>query len=262
MKRIIALLLVAILLAPFSADAAKKKTRRKSSAAPTASVVVGPEKNYADGLVTRTYSIKKKVRVETIGGAQRMDCSLSMEYPVGGPEAVVNAMRRWIKGEIGEKYPGSIDDPQAMAKWVASQWSDIQENIEIKVAYANDKIVTLSDNSSAYMGGAHGASALICATFRLSDGRILTNADMPRFSQWNIARKLADVFECSTADVVDILFNGIPSEYPERNPYILADGAHITWGEYEIAPYAAGIIDVVLSNNPADFAGTPAAAYF
>lgn len=76
-----------------------------------------------------------------------------------------------------------------------------------------------------------------------------------------MAQLMSRTLECKPSEVTDYLFQGIPTEYPDC-VYLGTDGMHIVWGPYEIAPYAVGVIDVLLSGNKADFSGTVSGEYF
>lgn len=261
MKKSIILLIVALIFGVVSADAAQKKTRKRTTAAPALTVKEGAVKEYADGFTTQVFSIKKNVRVPGAGGTQRMECSISVEYPMSGPTTLVANARLWIKNQINRDYKGAIDNPKAMLLATAKSWSDVQETNDIKVVYSTAKAITYCDEAYAYMGGAHGGGGHSYATFLFGNGRQMTKSDLPRFSKWNMAQLMSKTLECSPSEVSDYLFQGIPTEYPD-GVYLGADGIHIVWGQYEIAPYAVGEIDVLLSGNKADFSGTASGEYF
>ncbi|MDE6099936.1 MAG: DUF3298 and DUF4163 domain-containing protein, partial [Paramuribaculum sp.] len=212
-------------------------------------------------LVTQVFSIKKSVRVQSIGGPQRMECSISVEYPMSGPTTLVANARLWIKNQINSDYKGALDNPKAMLLSAAKSWRDAQETSDIKVVYSTGKSITYCDEAYSYIGGNHGMGGNLHATFLFGNGRQLTKSDLPRFSKWNMAQLMSRTLECKPSEVTDYLFQGIPTEYPDC-VYLGADGIHIVWGEYEIAPYAVGQINVLLSGNKADFSGTASGEYF
>ncbi len=261
MRKHIILLIVALIFGVVSADAAQKKTRKRTAAAPALTVKEGAVKEYADGLVTQVFSIKKKVRVQSYGGAQSMECSISVEYPISGPTSLVANARLWIKDKINSGFKGAIDNPKAMLLSAAKSWRNEQEVSDIKVVYSSGKAITFCDDTYAYMGGAHGTGGKYYVTFLLDNGRELTKDDLPRFSKWNMAQLMSRTLECKPSEVTDYLFQGIPTEYPDC-VYLGTDGMHIVWGPYDIAPYAVGVIDVLLSGNKADFSGTVSGEYF
>lgn len=124
-----------------------------------------------------------------------------------------------------------------------------------KIAETN-KYITLSITSYEYLGGAHGSTAMQGITFSKLDGkkindRVLKNS-RPKGLNNIIKNGLKKYFaECGTtiksdADLADQLLleegksvNDLP--LPAEGLYINTQGIVFCYGQYEIAPYAAGI---------------------
>lgn len=126
----------------------------------------------------------------------------------------------------------------------------------VKKIAETSKYITLSISSYEYLGGAHGSSAIQGITFSKFDGkemneRILKNA-RPKGLNDIVKQGLKRYFtECgstikSDADLADQLIleegksvNNLP--LPAGGLYISAQGIVFCYGQYEIAPYAAGM---------------------
>lgn len=128
--------------------------------------------------------------------------------------------------------------------------------IKVKKIAETDKYITLSISSYEYLGGAHGSTAMQGITYSKLDGkeindRMLKNS-RPKGLNDIIKKGLKRYFaECGTtiksdADLTDQLLledgksvNDLP--LPAEGLYITPQGIVFTYGQYEIAPYAAGI---------------------
>lgn len=126
----------------------------------------------------------------------------------------------------------------------------------VKKVAETSKYITLSITTYEYLGGAHGSTAMQGITFSKLDGkeindRVLKNS-RPKGLNNIIKNGLKKYFaECGTtikndADLADQLLleegksvNDLP--LPAEGLYISAQGIVFCYGQYEIAPYAAGI---------------------
>lgn len=126
----------------------------------------------------------------------------------------------------------------------------------VKKVAETTKYITISITTYEYLGGAHGSTAMQGITFSKLDGkkindRVLKNS-RPKGLNNIIKNGLKKYFaECgetikSDADLADQLLleegksvNDLP--LPAEGLYISAQGIVFCYGQYEIAPYAAGI---------------------
>lgn len=123
--------------------------------------------------------------------------------------------------------------------------------VNVKRAYETAKLITYQAEAYAYGGGAHGMSYTVYASFRKSDGRLLTWNDVVLGKQQArlsplIVDGLSQYFGMTdfTALKGRLQIEGDYSRtkfpLPQGNPGLSADGLHVQYGLYEIAPYAAG----------------------
>ncbi|MCM1349052.1 MAG: DUF3298 and DUF4163 domain-containing protein [Firmicutes bacterium] len=242
----------------FDADAkvTRKSGRAKTRTTATAALTVkkGAVKNYADGLQTQEFSIK------------RGKSDILVEYPIAGNTQLVSAMRNWIKDMVCENYTGSLDTPDAMmTKAIKAVERGETLNEEVKVSYINDKVITVQLQSYLYMGGAHGMPGDVSRTFLLSNGTALTNEMLPSDSQLRslIASGLCQYFEvANTSELADCMMCPV-NELTKGVPYITDKGLVFKYGPYEIAPYAAGMPEAVIPvNKIKPLLGSTAAKFF
>ncbi len=232
---------------------AKRKTtstaKRKTTAAAPA-VVKGGVNTYGDYLTTQQYSIKKG------------SSSISIEYPTGGNEALVEALRTDIASKLAydcnnnSAYLNLKNDPAALLKLAIKPYSrsctpfgDGCETIESEYAitYHTDNVVTMNCSSYTYSGGAHGAAYASPGTYLVSTGEVLTDDMLPPIDRMReiIAKALTEDIGSSVTDWKNgdagffVSYNDL--QYPSANPYVNSDGLNFLYGLYEIAPYAAGM---------------------
>lgn len=222
----------------FNANAAKKRTATKKTrtAATAATVKKGASHSYGNGaLSTQEFTYKKG------------KSSLMVEYPVSGDEQLVTTVRNWIKTVMCDQYSGSLTTPDAMMKKTLSLLDRGEEiQVEIKVAYNNDKVITAIYNQYWYGGGAHGGTSIVPATFSLSNGAILTEEMLPSISTLRpyILQGIADAGGLSLEGVKEMCFDS--GQIPMGTPYVMADGLNVIYQQYEIAPYVAGLPNAVI----------------
>lgn len=136
-------------------------------------------------------------------------------------------------------------------------WSEITE---ISVTRADDKLFSLSDNSSSYAGGAHPASYYYGHTYDSNTGKELKIGDIVK-EDADVATAIADqiwnvyddheMFFSSTkeelrANIQEIIDGGY------LGFYVTNDGVTFLFSPYLIAPYASGCVQVDISyaENP------------
>ena len=182
---------------------------------------------------------------------------LSVEYPVSGPDILLQNIREWISESLGGKYNGDLADGKAlfdhyfgeMGREMTADEYEMYNQVTIKKVYENSKVVTFLYEGYAYAeGGAHGMQTTKGATFRKSDGRKFTAKllDGSYKYQDEIKAGLKKYFEVSTDDALmeqlqldDAAGGELP--FPSTDPWITDRGVVFCYPPYEIACYAAGM---------------------
>lgn len=245
MKKLIVALMAVVLVCSGGYAQKKRSGKSKGKASTSLAVTKGNTSEYGNGcLSTQMFSLKK--------GKEN---KLEIEYPTGGNPELVKAVRNYIKDCLDNKFMGSLDTPDALMKKVMKDKKDIApgrggESLseEIKVAYANNNIVTFEDEGYMYMGGAHGASWTGGETFLVADGQVFDESMLPSFSVMKpyILSGLAQYFGVSAKDLGEELMGSVDSlDYPGVF-YIKDNGLNFVYQQYEIAPYSAGIPTAVV----------------
>lgn len=193
--------------------------------------------------------------------------SIEAEFPKKSDAIVVNSIQEWMSEMLGSTYTGSYSKGKQMLKYyVSTTMKNLKEDNEdvctelyydahFKKAYETDLLVTYYFTMETYLGGAHGSYYVEGVTFRKVDGR---RVDASIF----LPSKSTEVSEMITKAVQKQYFEVddekefrsmlLVEEYmpylpmPETAPVYLKKGIGITYQQYEIAPYAAGLPTCVL----------------
>lgn len=252
----------------------KKQAATTSSADADSTTVVAPtEKALTDKLTT------KKITKSLKNDAGEFD--LTIDFPEGGNATLVNAIREYISESLGSTYGGGEDeslqgsysgdlaDGEKMAtyyfdlkvKEFNGMYNDMKQDgmpevpeltssIKITKDYETDKVVTFHYNSYENGGGAHGGAVGSGMTFRKSDGRRIDWDLFTTVKMQSILRDgLKEYFEVKTDDELTgclTLNDSFILPMPVTPPLFGKDGIIVTYQQYEIASYAAGMPSFVI----------------
>jgi len=225
-------------------------------------------KNEKD-LVTDSIGFEKKDKY--------VECGIVADVPTHGDEMFCNILKEFISEQLGGTYHNGYTDMDSLISYygkmrldelhgMAKEMEGIDfagfpytYNASIRKIYETDKVVTYQTVISQYLGGAHPFTYTSAATFRKSDGRRfgneIFNEKFNEVSQELIKDGLKKYFEVKTDEELrSSLLN--TTNYcilpmPQNPPYFTKDGIVLSYGQYEIAPYAAGMPSVVIPYDEA-----------
>ena len=216
--------------------------------------------------------------------------SLDIDWPkeTGKNIVSVNAVRDWIKehlsflNEYKNVYEGNMNDADALTKFYGDSYKKRFEatddfpapalsfDIQVKKEFENDKCVTYTYLLDQYLGGAHGGRTHYGATFRKSDGKIMTNFitnnDSSDEGLNNIIKKgLMKYWEIDNEETLyEYTWENAVTKYyaklPDHSPCFVKDGLLFSYQEYEIAAYAAGAPEFVVPYDEIEKYLNPSAA--
>ena len=216
--------------------------------------------------------------------------SLDIDWPkeTGKNIVSVNAVRDWIKehlsflNEYKNVYEGNMNDADAITKFYGDSYKKRFEatddfpapalsfDIQVKKEFENDKCVTYTYLLDQYLDGAHGGRTHYGATFRKSDGKIMTNFitnnDSSDEGLNNIIKKgLMKYWEIDNEETLyEYTWENAVTKYyaklPDHSPCFVKDGLLFSYQEYEIAAYAAGAPEFVVPYDEIEKYLTPSAA--
>lgn len=230
-------------------------------------VEVNEEESVPTELATKRVSKKE--------GLGNWTYSFVADYPIGGNPLLVNSIREWISESLGGTYSGNLADTTSLFNHYAKEnlseddGTDIDSDDEFSfegvneseftIIWQNDKLVTYQMKEYWYGGGAHGGTFISGFTFRKSDGRLF-GSDMFKVKailQDELREGLKTYFGATTDEELEkeLFLSNYESvsnlPMPKADPWIDKEGVHLVYGEYEIAPYAAGLPEIVIPLNKA-----------
>lgn len=201
-----------------------------------------------------------------------VECSIVADAPVQGYEPLCNIIREFISEQLGGTYKDGYADMDSLisyyVKFHSAELHDMTKELErtdfagfpysyyasIRKIYETDRLVTYQTVITQYFGGAHPSTFASARTFRKSDGRRfgseIFNEKFNLRSEKLIKDGLKKYFEVTTDDELRSCLLNIAPYYtipmPQNPPYFTKDGIVLSYGQYEIAPYAAGMPGLVI----------------
>lgn len=204
-----------------------------------------------------------------------VECRIIADMPVDDGDVLCNIVREFISDELGGSYTGGYADMDSLlsfygrtkydemydaAKEAGSPYSvPYSYDASIRKVYETGKLVTYQIVISEYWGGAHPLTVSTAVTFRKSDGRRfgkeIFNASFNEKSSDILSDGLKKYFEVKTDKELKSCLLGMENfiiiPMPQNPPYFTKDGIVLSYGQYEIAPYAAGMPAVLIPYDEA-----------
>lgn len=206
-----------------------------------------------------------------------VEVKLSVDYPVKGSPLMLKVLRQFIAKTMGADS-SFIDNRDSLLKsahqFGYKQMKSVRDEImydaetdiptyfisyDIKKGADRLGYVTYLVNYADYSGGAHGSAYATGSTFTKKDGKCW-EWDMLKDTKSNGFRQLMkegvrdhfkmfekqDITDEQLKDLllIDENVNHIP--LPAWAPYLTDEGVAFAYQQYEIAPYAAGIISFII----------------
>jgi hypothetical protein len=209
------------------------------------------------------------------------DASYYVNYPDKNDTSLVaKNIRLWVNKQMGNKYKGNLSNADSMMNWyekkfIKSSTKEIkQEGLDnqytsfdsIYLSYKTNKVISIVAGNYIDQGGAHGSYGEIGNTFNISNGKSYgwNMIKDKKALRKHIKSGLKKYFKVKTdKDLIGQLFgdinhftvNSIP--LPKNPPYFTKDGLKLSYGQYEIACYAASMPYVIIPFNQLDNILTP-----
>ena len=207
----------------------------------------------------------------TLGPNSMVKVDISCVYPTNLNKQLTDSMLTWISQQLSDsalKYKNNIpqlvpakgrefltrDTREAKNLYEERENTDQTVNYEfeehISIAYQDSDYITLTDETYVYMNGAHGSTTITNTTFSLADGsqqgwNLLKGMDSFLLMQ-KITEGIKQYLGLSDDDNLydHLLVDAI--QMPVTPPFLMNDGIHLLYQQYEIAPYAVGMPEVVI----------------
>lgn len=267
----VSLLALALALAALAPMAGCKSG--KAEARQTADTVAAPSALDVDSIVFN----------QTVDSS--LQCKIVVDYPTGN-DSLSLAVRNYVARELGNSYLPNVNGSGAKKyatyangkvlvdyygkgtlDYLKNQMAELRgagasgvpgmsAEIDIRKTADNDRYVTFESTSYSFLGGAHGSSTNHSVNIAKTTGRVVEcTVDTLRVKDMQpILRKGVLSYLRSQGDkeindnnIADYLFidNGI-IPLPSTTPFLAGDGLHFVYQQYEIGPYAMGMVTFVV----------------
>ena len=147
------------------------------------------------------------------------------------------------------------EDKKRLPKGEIPAWYWYYMSNTNKIMFQSDSLLSYAVEYSDYTGGAHGSYAITYTNIDLNNLVTITEEDLfiPNYKKpltEIILQQLMKTNNVSSPDsLLEIGFFDINDIEPNNNFWLDNNGLHYSFNQYEIAPYAMGVIDVAVPYN-------------
>ena len=213
--------------------------------------------------------------VKTHEGKQDITTTIKIVVPVGN-EALTKSIGHMIMTAIEGNNTIDSTDIKAMAHFFVenkakelkgeadyegsdSVGPELSHDIDIKILYENDQIITMGVEQYVYLGGAHGSTLFEGVTFDKSTGKVLGKDILAQDKIAEVKTAVSQGLEKFLKETMGSEYNEAESplsEYngkdktldlPQSGIYIDNDSVVFVYQQYEILPYVFGLPETSLS---------------
>ncbi|HBG40412.1 MAG TPA: hypothetical protein DDW85_03220 [Porphyromonadaceae bacterium] len=131
-------------------------------------------------------------------------------------------------------------------------WYWYYMNNDNRILFQNDSLLSYAVEYSDYTGGAHGSFHVTYVNIDLNELTTLSEEDLfvPNYFKpltEKIVRNLMKKYNVTVPDsLISEGFFEVEDIVPNNNFWLSNEGIHYSYNQYEIAPYAMGVIDVTI----------------
>mgnify|MGYP004455841853 FL=1 len=228
-----------------------------------------------------------------------LKCSVVVDYP-SGDDSLSVGVRRYIAGELARLFLPTMqeeDEPAAVFKgakadgkalvdfygklnfgYLKSQYAELKElgiaglsyDLSIRKTYETDRYLTYETSCYVFLGGAHGSAVCRPVNIVKATGKVLaaTIDTLKQKALQPILRRgvkeyisKAENRKIKDRDLQNMLFveHGI-IPLPATMPVLTPEGLRFVYQQYEIGPYALGMVEFTVPYADVKSCLTPEAA--
>ena len=164
-------------------------------------------------------------------------------------QAFVDSTESEWKQEIAERLADAPDYRDVLQYYYTVEGAPVENG--------NDSILSYQANTSCYLGGAHGSYVVFYYNFDKKTGKLLNISDFIPAEKEALALKAMEEQLCKDWEAKDLAdlqektgITMLGDLYLTNNFLIKNDSISFLFNQYEIAPYAAGLIGVTIPLAP------------
>lgn len=173
----------------------------------------------------------------------------SVEYDSMAPKDAVDEYLR-LYSDRYKSLSNLFYEDKARLDGNTPAWYWYYMNLNNRIMFHNDSILSYAVEYSDYEGGAHGSYNIIYTNINLNQLVTITEEDLfvkgyYRELTDKIVQSLMKKYDAEVPD--SLLMRGfftVEDIVPNNNFWLGEDAIHYSFNQYEIAPYSMGVIDV------------------
>ncbi len=191
---------------------------------------------------------------EDLSRLQQIFVGTFFENPIYDTLSPQQAIDKYIEDYTNEyqALSNTFYEEKARLKGEMPQWYWYSLNISNKIMFQNDSLLVYAVEHSEYTGGAHGSFKLIYTNIDLNRVVTLSEEDLfvPDYYRPLTEKIINNLMKKYNVSEPELLlehgFFTIDDIMPNNNFYLNEEGINYTFNQYEIAPYAMGVINVTI----------------
>ncbi|MBQ6190794.1 MAG: DUF3298 domain-containing protein [Bacteroidaceae bacterium] len=159
--------------------------------------------------------------------------------------ALADSMKTEWKAELAEMYDPESDFRETLQYYYTVEGSPVET--------VGDSILSYQTNIDCYLGGAHGSYVVFYYNFDRKTGKLLNISDVVPADKEMLVMKAMEEQLCKDWEAKDLAdlqektgITMLGDLYLTNNFLLKGDSITFLFNQYEIAPYAAGLISVTL----------------
>lgn len=168
------------------------------------------------------------------------------------PQEAIDKYIENYKEEYKSLSNDFYSDKNRLPKGETPMWYWYYMNNTNKIMFQNDSLLSYAVEYSDYTGGAHGSYRITYTNVDLAELVTVSEEDIfvPNYhkplTEIIVNRLMTQNKVTSPDSLINIGFFDINDIVPNNNFWLSDKGIHYSYNQYEIAPYAMGVIDVFI----------------
>ncbi len=164
------------------------------------------------------------------------------EFIYGDAEEAIVRARTYCHDAALEAYENSLTEGYEFLPYMAEH--------SFEITYNRDKLISLILSDCIFAGWTHPDYMMYAVTYNLETGKAVSLGELLNMSEEDVYEKVFDLFKNMIEQNPESFYHDslvcLEEALSELKWYLAEDGIHFFINPYEIAPYAAGVIETVL----------------
>ena len=168
---------------------------------------------------------------------------------------IAAAFNEFMEGDAEEVCDTAVIEflPYAVESSVQEGFLPYMFERNFDVTYDRNNLISMYFVNSSFTGGAHPNYYMYAMTYNLETGKLLDVTDVLDSDEQSIRAEVRSEFEELIADNPESFFGDalecLDEALAELGWYLAEDGVHFFVNPYMIAPYASGVVEVIIPAN-------------